>query len=227
MSPLDIVGTNHWNGCSTALAQYDMFLKQLAKVPLTTTEMIEMSESSMNEETSLPEGRWMKRISPNPFKLFIYTPEQLSDKNVKRQEQFRKDLQEFLRLESPLQSFEDAPKINSNEVTYPEYIDICDPEFTSLKNSLLEAGERSSEWIRRQFIKSEDVVVSDEEFFIENIMTWSVDPCSSRQETTTFQKEDTLKIEKKYLTKEEKLLVDGESKFVQSRGLAIQDFSRK
>jgi len=218
VSPNDLVGTNHWNGCSTALAQYDMFLKQLAKVSLTRTEMIEMSESSMNEDSTLPVGHWIKRISPNPFKLFIYTPEQLSDKNVKRQEQFRRDLQEFLRLESPLQSFEDAPKINSNEVTYPEYIDICDPEFTSLRNSLLIAGERSSEWIRSKFMKSDDVIVSDKDFFVENIMTWSVDPCSSSRETT-FQKESTLIIERKNLNKEER-------KFVQSRGLSVKDFSR-
>ena len=73
-------------------------------------------------------------------------------------------------------------------------------------------------WIRSKFMKSDDVIVSDKDFFVENIMTWSVDPCSSSRETT-FQKESTLIIERKNPNKEER-------KFVQSRGLSVKDFSR-
>jgi hypothetical protein len=65
-------------------------------------------------------------------------------------------------------------------VTYPEYIDICDPKFTHIKSTLLEAGKISKDWILSKFVKSNDVVVSDMEFFTENVRTWSVDPCRSR-----------------------------------------------
>jgi hypothetical protein len=144
-------------------------------------ELINLSESSVNETAPKTLSTyWAKRVSPNPYKVFIYTPEQLGDKNATRQEQFRKDLQDFLRLEAPLANFDDAPKVNSNHVTYPEYIDICDPKFTHIKNTLLEAGKGSKDWILSKFVKSNDVIVSEMEFFTENVRTWSVDPCRSR-----------------------------------------------
>ena len=183
-----------------------MFLKQLAKVPLTRNEMIQMSESSSSNPA------WSKRLSPNPFNVFIYTPEQLGDKNAKRQEQFREDLQEFLRLDSPLRNFDDAPKVNSNEITYPEYIDICDPKFTRLRNVLLNQGGRSSEWIINHFIKAKDVVVSDEEFFIENLKTWGTDPCGSSQVGSDSQNKLTVMNEEKNTENSEKLKLVKENK---------------
>jgi hypothetical protein len=188
-TPAEVIGIQHWKGCSTAFAQYDLFLKQLAKVPLTMPETIEMSKSSISKTSPQRSSKnyWEKRVSPNPFKIFLYASEQLGDKNATRQEQFRKDLQDFLRLEAPIANFDDAPKINSNHVTYPEYIDICDPKYTRIKEKLLEAGVRSKGWIMHKFFKSNDVVVSDREYFIENIKTWSVDPCVSRQSGTSTQ----------------------------------------
>ena len=193
-----------------------MFLKQLAKVPLTRNEMIQMSESSSSNPA------WSKRLSPNPFNVFIYTPEQLGDKNAKRQEQFRKDLQEFLRLDSPLRNFDDAPKVNSNEITYPEYIDICDPKFTRLRNVLLNQGGRSSEWIINHFIKAKDVVVSDEDFFIENLKTWGTDPCGSSQVGSDSQNELIVMTEEKKsvsgeklkLVKEDEMLTGSDSEII-------------
>jgi hypothetical protein len=156
-----------------ALVKYDLFLKQLAKVSLTMQDTLEMGKTSQDPF-------WEKRISPNPFKVFIYTPEQLSDANVTRQDEFRVELQEFLRLEAPLRDFNEMPMIKSNEVTYPEYIDICDPKYERIKQTLLKIGKKSSEWIIEKFIKSKDVVVSGEHFFVENLKTWGDGPCETR-----------------------------------------------
>jgi len=202
VSPLELVGSNHWKGCSTDLAQFGMFLRQLAKVALSKNDMIQMSASS-------PKLAWgEKRLSPNPFNVFIYTPEQLSDKNTTRQEKFRQDLQEFLRLDAPLHNFDDTPKVNANTATYPEYIDICDPKFTRIRNVLLNTGKRSSGWIIEHFIKAKDVVLSDEEFFIENLKTWGIDPCRSRQAESDSHKEQTLMNEEKNTVNSEKKLVE-------------------
>jgi hypothetical protein len=123
---------------------------------------------------------WEKQVTVNPYKVFIYSQEQLSDKNVTRQDQFREDLQGFLRLNTPIINFNDVPKVNANKETFPEYIDICDPNYLDLKMSLLKIGKKSSYWIRAKFVKSNDVVVSGEDFFAATVRKWGEDPCKAR-----------------------------------------------
>jgi hypothetical protein len=118
--PLETTGTNHWNDCSTVLAQFDLYLKQLGKTPLSTGDVLQMEKSSYDPKTNVKNYYFEKRVSPNPFKVFIYTPEQLGDRNATRQEKFCTDLQRFLRLDSPISPFDDAPRVNSNEETHPE-----------------------------------------------------------------------------------------------------------
>ena len=64
------------------------------------------------------------RISPNPFKVFIYTIEQLEDTNTSRLLQFENDIQSYLNLQSPLKHFASKPKENVNRASYPEFIDM-------------------------------------------------------------------------------------------------------
>ncbi|KAL3803153.1 hypothetical protein HJC23_003428 [Cyclotella cryptica] len=169
-SPFGLNSTHHWRECSTAYAKYEIFLKQLAKVSLTADEMLQMLRS---------DRLWKKRFSVNPFKVFIYSSDQLQDTNTTRQSQFRHDLKEFLRLDTPLIDFNSVPKVNANTEYYPEYIDICQPKYARIKNALLKSGKETSEWILKKFIKSSDVVVSNREFFRANLRTWGVDPCKA------------------------------------------------
>lgn len=171
-SPLDLNnGTKHWKGVSTTAAHFDHYLKQLAKVPMTKNETIEMLSSQMDS--------FEMRISPTPFKVFIYTIEQLDDNNTHSQLQFEKDIQQFLNLKIPLKHFASLKKENVNDGAYhyPEYINICESQYKSIRNTLIEHGEKSSLWIRNNFIKSSDVVVSDVTFFDSAVRTWSKDPC--------------------------------------------------
>ena len=160
-------------GCSVAFARYDAFLKQLVKVPLSTADTFGMYNLSKSV-------RWETQVTPNPYKVFLYTFEQLSDSNTTRQEHFRVDLQDFLKLEAPLGNFADVPKLNTNSEKYPEYIDICDPEYDNMRTTLIKMGTRSSEWILEKFVKSKDVIVSNEAFFEASLRTWSIDPCLAR-----------------------------------------------
>jgi hypothetical protein len=114
----------------------------------------------------------------NPYKVFIYTSDQLSDKNETRQFIFRHDLKEFLRLESPLVDFSSVPKVNANTETHPEYIDICEPKYANIRKTLLASGRKSSDWILNKFINSGDVVVSNLDDFKAELRTWGTDPCS-------------------------------------------------
>ena len=166
--------TKHWKDVSTASARFDAYLKQLAKVPLDENERKSMFDERL----------WPKRISPNPYKVFIYTVEQLHDKNETRQVQFQTDLQHHLGLNSPFRDFSKASKANAVKkyVRYKEQIDICEPQYVRIRKKLVQQGRTSSEWIINRFVESDDVVVSDKDYFISILRTWGDDPCVTRVE---------------------------------------------
>ena len=85
------------------ICAFEVYLKQLAKVSISQVEMNNMMAN---------EKYWPKSIQPNPYKVFIYTTEQLNDKNETRQMQFQLDLQHFLHLKTPLMNFNHMPKSN-------------------------------------------------------------------------------------------------------------------
>jgi hypothetical protein len=64
-------------------------------------------------------------------------------------------------------------------------INICDSNYTELRNILLDMARPASVWIRKYFIESEDVVVSSKEYFKEIIETWMHDPCDIPPDVTT------------------------------------------
>ena len=160
---------NAWHGVSTPGAQFDKYLQQLGKTSLNRTELSNLLDTLSTSDV---------RINHNPLKVFLYTIEQLEDTNTARRTQFEMDLQHFLGLKHPLDDFSSQAKSNVNKVTYPEYIDICQPEFDSLRKSLVREGKKSSEWIVNRFVVAEDVVVSNREHFGEMLRAWGEDPCS-------------------------------------------------
>eukprot|EP00986_Skeletonema_menzelii_P015330 scaffold11515_cov200-Skeletonema_menzelii.AAC.1 len=157
-----------FHNAHVAHARFDNFLMQLAKVPLSKSELHRMLNS---------DNVWKKRISPNPFQIFIYTDDQLQHGNTS---QFARDLQHFLGLETPLPDLNSEPRANdgSSRPTFPETINICDAKFEGIRSKLLQHGKESSKWISEKFIESKDVTVSDKKFFIESLRTWGDDPCA-------------------------------------------------
>ena len=169
-SPLELTDGSEktFNDVHVAYARYDIFLMQLAKVPLDPSELNRMMRS---------DEVWPKRISPNPFQLFIYTDTQLKQGNTT---QFSMDLQHFLGLELPLPDIKSQQRVNVGAShPFPETINICDAEFEDIRNELLQYGKESSRWISEKFIESKDVTVSDKTFFIESLRSWGDDPCAS------------------------------------------------
>lgn len=117
------------------------------------------------------------RVSRNPFKVLIYTIEQLEDRNVTRRTQFERDMQRFLGLKAPLKSFASETKSNVNSARHPEYIDICEQRYKGIRDVLTGHGKNASAWIRKKFLSSKDVVVSNREFFEATLRAWGEDPC--------------------------------------------------
>ncbi|KAL7530930.1 hypothetical protein ACHAWF_006187 [Thalassiosira exigua] len=122
----------------------------------------------------LDERLFTKQISPNPFKVFLYTTDQLRDENELRRTKFQTDLQEFLGLKIPLMDLTKFPKVNAAEdhKRRPELIDICDLRYDGIKKQILKSGRKTSLWVRNKFIKSPDVVVSSEDYFSAILSTW-------------------------------------------------------
>lgn len=159
-SPNELVGSNKWRDVSTDLARFELSLMQLGKTPMSPKDLSELASHN-------------KRLTPTRYKIFLYSIEQLEDDDEDRSAIFRSDLQRFLRLEQPFPPFR---KENVNKVINPETIDICDQEFAKLRGLLRDQGRKTLNWIQ-EFILSDDVVVSSENYFRSLLQTWGDDPC--------------------------------------------------
>ena len=173
-------GGKHWRIVSTVLARYEEYLQQLDKVPLSSDEMNDMNSNNTR-------SFWSRRLVPNPYKIFIYIDEQLKDQNTNRRIQFQKDLQTFLGLRRPIIDFgsimanantERQRQQQTTTLSY-EYIDICEVQYASIRNELLQQATKTRHWIRDKFIISEYVTISGRELFLSSLESWSDDPCMS------------------------------------------------
>ncbi|KAL7427427.1 hypothetical protein ACHAXM_000850 [Skeletonema potamos] len=172
-SPFELTGKDtHWRDVSVKYARFDIYMKQLAKVSLTDKEMREM----LDHDSMFP-----KRMSLNPYKIFIYTMEQVNDRNDTRRLAFQQDLQKFLQLRSPLDDFASLPIINPGNSTFNERINICDQKYSTIRSQLIQQGKQASKWIVSKFVESPDVVVSNAEFFKSALREWGKDSCKKKE----------------------------------------------
>ena len=133
---------------------------QLGKTPMSPVDLNDLASHN-------------KRLTPTNYKIFLYSIEQLEDQHKQRSEAFRSDLQHFLRLKQPFKPFQ---KENVNTVKRNETIDICKNEYAELRNVLVKQGQKTMNFIKA-FIDSDDVFVSDKDYFLSLIATWGNDPC--------------------------------------------------
>jgi hypothetical protein len=123
---------------------------------------------------------------PTPVgNIFLYDLQQLADQDSKRQETFRSDLAEFVGLTEKLP---EIPHIDTKgkhdgiagvkELNQKRMIDICTDEHVEIRNVLMDKSKRTARWVRQYFLKSEDVMVSSKEYFLQILDDWEQDPCS-------------------------------------------------
>ena len=142
-----------------------------------------------------------KTLQPLPFnmtslhppanhKLFIYDQMQIDgQKAPKVAEALRKDLSAFLELETLLPSLETAqPRVHEDNSTAAdprfvrrrrvrEVIDICEPQYQTLRNELVLVGRDAAEWIEKYFMPLSNVIVSSPDYFRRVLSTYQKDPC--------------------------------------------------
>lgn len=122
---------------------------------------------------------------------------QLSVENQTSANQFVNDLEMFLNLQGVVANKNpdvddeeySLPKLKHHEPRHyidPEFgeekvesrlIDICDARFEELREILLQTSHAASLWIRRYFINSPTVIVSQREQFEFLLNKWTIDPC--------------------------------------------------
>jgi hypothetical protein len=146
-----------WKGVHAGNARFELSLMQLGKTDINPQDQ------------------------PSQFKIFMYSIEQLDDPNEERAAGFRQDMQDFLGLQKPLDSFS-RENVNhfKGEKAHDETIDICDERYKELRFHMAARGKQTQLWIRDEFLKSPDVFVGDEARFLELIQTWGGDPCEDK-----------------------------------------------
>lgn len=162
-----LVGSYEWKGVSTDAARFELWLMQLGKTNVTIDDLSQLA------------GRPNMAIRPSPFKIFLYSVEQLEDTNEKRAASFRNDMQKFLGIRNSLPPFGHE---NLNHFVgakaHPETIDICRAQYSEIRKILVSQGLKTQEWIRNQLLESPDVTAGGASHFVDLLETWGTDPCT-------------------------------------------------
>jgi hypothetical protein len=146
-----LIGSIEWAKVSTDTARFEQVLKKLGKT---------------------------KDYKSTPFKVFLYTLEQMEDENEGRRAIFRETLGSFLELKHEIQPLQAA---NTNhhvgQKAFEETIDICDVKYNHLRSVLVQNGKKTQQWIREELLQSPDVTVANGWHFDEILEQWGLDPC--------------------------------------------------
>jgi hypothetical protein len=119
-------------------------------------------------------------------KVFLYDVAQLQDGNAVRAQQFRRDLQAFLELQTPLTDSmlwikpgqEPASPQRAHELNALK-INICETQHDEVRRVLWQQAIVSSRWIHDEFLTNPNVQVSSPVYFTELLNRWLGDPCNS------------------------------------------------
>jgi hypothetical protein len=182
---LDLVsgGYEPWKLVSMASVRYELFLQQLGKTVVTPEDFTELS--------TMTEFGYELAVKPSNFTIFLYTIDQLEDADSSRSEKLLADLQAYLGLESAISSIGHENKNHFiGDAAHPESIVICEPQFADVRRELVQSGTRTANWLRNHFLQSPDVYVANLEHFLENLDTWSTDPCDQMDQEGTFEGDD-------------------------------------
>ncbi len=111
--------------------------------------------------------------------LFLLETSQYGDlgKNNARGLQIRNDLESFIGFPNNTLRDEPFPPPGSRD----KLISICDDEHAMVRKELVERGRRAARWIIDYFLKSDKVIVSNRDHFIELVEAWGVDPCIEKE----------------------------------------------
>ena len=172
----------NWYNVCTYRANFHFFLSTFGKTNILDdpNELQYINSKSTKKKNSID-------IVPTKRRIFLYEINQLNDPDPTRELQFRYDLQQYLRLQKPIDPFIRVKP--GKNITDPHHvqlvennkIDICTEQYDDLRSILMPQAINASKWIRQYFINAKDVYVSSSEYFATNLMkSWELDPCIER-----------------------------------------------
>ena len=177
---------------STRSGEFHKHMAYLQKTPLKSREelsyILPFLDTRVKRDQRLLEKLSDPTYNPklnfsNP--IFFLEISQLSDKNESRSKIFRQEFANFLGLPRELPP---VPKIRPNDRSNSSsgkdlnrkqrMINICDHEYSPVREELMHISRNASLWFRKFFMKSEDVFVSSRQY-LESIFAndWMRDPC--------------------------------------------------
>jgi hypothetical protein len=180
-SPNDLIGDLQGNWRSdispwllqTATAEFHRYLAAMKKTPLSDPLELSLLSPFWNRNWNISH---LPRM-PNP--VFLCEISQFSDKNMTRRTLFRKDLQSFLGLATEFPPIPHVRPQNADTAfNRDKMINICDEQYAPVRAELMNVAQHSSLWLRRYFMKSNDVYYSSGEYLDELLQRWMVDPCN-------------------------------------------------
>jgi len=120
--------------------------------------------------------------------VFVVELTQLIDTDHERKQQLKNDLQLYLGLTQPLSENPIAVpgKKWSSEIQAikdQRKMNICDTVYDELRSELMRLSRLSCQWILESFVQSNDVFVSNPEYFEQVMLKWMDDPCDERRRT--------------------------------------------
>ena len=179
--PNELIKRCHRHVC-TKRAFFHIALARLGKTDMTGPEELDMIRNNRDLFEQVPPPTL-------PNKVFVWITDQLTDNNKTRATQFRRDVQNFVGFKEevpPVPHVMPNPGRRIDKITQKKIdkklIDICEPQYDKVRAVLMKGSRSASVWIRKYFLKSEDVFVSSPEHFEEILMSWMLDPCLSAQD---------------------------------------------
>lgn len=154
--------------------RYNDHLSRLGKTDRTDPEELQLLGPIWPKQRNLPKME-------NP--VFLYEISQMHDTDETRSAQYRRDLQSYLDLQTPLEPLTESEESHGDHPNKNKEIDICAPEHATVHDELLQIARDSSLWIRQYFMNLPDVFVSSPDHFQALLEDWMNDPCDRRRTT--------------------------------------------
>jgi hypothetical protein len=155
----------------TATGEFHRYLAAMKKTPLSDPVELTLLSPFWNRNWNISH---LPRM-PNP--VFICEISQLDDKNETRRATFRKDFQNFLGLATEFPPIPHVRPGGGKRLNQDKRINICDEQFAPVRAELMNVARHASLWLRRYFMRSEDVYYSSGNYLDELLQRWMIDPC--------------------------------------------------
>jgi len=181
-----LIGGPHKNTAyaHTGKGEFHAILSLLGKTNMTSDGELDLLKGFLRQDELLD---WPQ---PLPNKIFFLETTQMSDtQNATRAAQFRRDLQSFLGLQQELPPVLHVRPGKDRQIDETLKLDMCQPENDEIRHELVRISRVASQWIRKYFLSSPDVVVSSREHLEEIFATsWMQDPCDEKSNSATNKK---------------------------------------